>query len=260
MVVLGAKLYPVVLINVIGKLAAVGVWLLADRPGIALALFLGPDALVLYHLFMPSAQGVGRVFTRFATPHREVWLTIDDGPDPQDTPPLLDLLDRHAARATFFVIGERAARHPELVTEILRRGHEIGHHTHTHPAGSFWCATPRRLHAELDRATATLAAAGANLRWFRAPAGIKHLGLESALKARGLTYIGWTVRSGDCVARRPEAVAHHVIPRLAPGTILLVHEGPSARPAVRIRAITLILEACTAQNYRCVIPERTQLR
>lgn len=260
MVVLGAKLHPVVLINVISKIVAVAVWLLADRPGVAVALFVGPDALVLYHLFMPSAQGVGRVATRFATPRREVWLTIDDGPDPEDTPRLLDLLDRHEARATFFVIGERAARHPALVSEILRRGHEIGHHTHTHPAGSFWCASPRRLHAELDRATATLAAAGATLRWFRAPAGIKHLGLETALEARGLTCVGWTIRSGDCLARVPEDVASHVIPRLTPGAIILMHEGISVRPAVRIRAISLILEAGTAQNYRFVLPERTQLR
>ncbi len=260
MVVLGAKLYPVVLINLISKVAAVAVWLLTDRLGVAVALFIGPDALVLWHLFMPSAQGVGRVATHFATPRREVWLTIDDGPDPDDTPRLLDLLDRHAARATFFVIGERAARYPALVSEILRRGHEIGHHTHTHPAGSFWCATPRRLQNELDRATATLATAGATLRWFRAPAGIKHLGLETALQARGLTYVGWTIRSGDCLARSPEDVGAHVIPRLSPGAIILMHEGPSVRPAVRIRAIALVLEACTAQNYRLVLPERTQLR
>lgn len=260
MVVLGAKLHPVVLINLISKVVAVAVWLLTDRPGVAVALFIGPDALVLYHLFMPSAQGVGRVFTRFATPRREVWLTIDDGPDPDDTPRLLDLLDRHEARATFFVIGERAARHPGLVSEILRRGHEIGHHTHTHPAGSFWCATPRRLQAELDRAAAALTAAGASLRWFRAPAGIKHLGLETALQARGLTYVGWTIRSGDCRARRPEDVVAHVVSRLTPGAIILMHEGISVRPAVRIRAIALFLEACTAQNYRLVLPERTQLR
>lgn len=260
MVVLGVKLYPVVLINLISKVVALAVWVVAERPGVAAALFFGPDALVLYHVFMPSAQGVGRVFTRFATNRRELWLTIDDGPDPEDTPRLLDLLDRHAARATFFVIGERAAHHPQLVTEILRRGHEIGHHTHTHPAGSFWCATPARLRTELDRASATLTAAGATLRWFRAPAGIKHLGLEEALAARGLTYVGWSVRSGDCVARRPEEVVAHVLPRLTPGAIVLMHEGKSARPAVRVRAIALLLEACTARNYRFVLPERTQLR
>lgn len=260
MVVLGIKLHVVLLINLFCKVVAGGVWVFAGKPGLALALFLGPDALVLYHLFVPSAQGVGRVFTRFETTRRELWLTIDDGPDPVDTPLILDLLERHEARATFFVIGERAARHPHLIADILRRGHEVGHHTHTHPAGSFWCASPRRVAAELDQASAILATAGAKPRWFRAPAGIKNLGLEPALQARGLDYVGWSVRSGDCLAHQPEKVAATIIRKLVPGSIVLMHEGISVRPAVRVRAIALFLEASAAQNYRCIQPERTQLR
>ena len=254
------NLRPVLWINLVGKLVAVGVWWLAGRPGLAAAFFFGPDALVLYHVFVPSAQGLGRVFTRFETARRELWLTIDDGPDEHDTPRILDLLERHGARATFFLIGERAARHPALVAEILRRGHEIGNHTHTHPAGTFWCATPRRLAAELDRAAATLAAAGAMTRWFRSPAGIKHIRLEHALAVRGLTYVGWSLRSGDCLGRRPQNVANHVMQHLAPGAIVLMHEGESVRPAMRVRAIALVLEACAAQDYRCVLPKPAQLR
>jgi peptidoglycan-N-acetylglucosamine deacetylase len=258
-VLLGVKLRPVLLINLLAKLIAVGVWALAERPGLAAALFFGPDALVLYHVFMPSAQGLGRVFTRFETARPELWLTIDDGPDPDDTPRILDLLDRHGARATFFPIGERAARHPALVAEILRRGHEVGNHTHTHPVVTFWCAMPRRLGAELDRATAALAMTGARPSRFRAPAGITPLALEAALRARDLPCIGWTIRSGDCFGRWPEKIAAHVARQLRPGAIVLVHEGDSVRPAVRVRAIALILEACTARNYRCIVPERTQL-
>lgn len=253
-------LRALLLFNLLGKLAALGVWFGTDRYGLGALLFFGLDAPILYHLLVPSAQGLGRVFTRFETDRREVWLTIDDGPDAEDTPRILDLLDRHEARATFFVIGERAARHPELVAEILRRGHEIGHHTHTHPVGTFWCATRARLHAELDRATAALAPAGARPRWFRAPAGIKHLQLDQALKARGLQCVGWTVRSGDCLGRRPEKVAAHVMRRLGPGMIVLVHEGDSVRPVMRVRAIALLLEACSARDFRCVLPTPAQLR
>ena len=257
---LGAKLYPVVLINLAGKLVAVGVWIFTGRLGLALAWFFLPDAFVLYHIFMPSAQGLGRVFTRFDTDRRELWLTIDDGPDPEDTPRILELLDRHDARATFFLIGERVRRYPELVAEILRRGHAVGNHTHSHPVVTFWCATPGRLRAELDAAATALTAAGAQSTWFRAPAGIKPLGLGPALAVRGLDCIGWTVRSGDCLARGPEGVVAHVMRRLQPGSIVLVHEGDSVRPAVRVRAITLLLEAFTAENYRCTLPARSQLR
>ena len=77
-------------------------------PVVAVALWVLPDLLVAYHIFAPRAQGIVRMHRRFATSGREVWLTIDDGPDPEDTPRLLALLQAHGARATFFVIGELA--------------------------------------------------------------------------------------------------------------------------------------------------------
>src|SRR4051812_962258 len=123
--------------------------------------FFGGDLFVLYHLLVPAAQGMGRTFTRFSTTAREIWLTIDDGPDPSDTPQILDLLDQHAARATFFVVGKRAAQHPELIAEILRRGHQVAHHTYEHAVGTFWFASPTRVRSELDRTLQTLRSAGA---------------------------------------------------------------------------------------------------
>ena len=254
------NLPTVVWLNLLGKLLAIVVWLGTGRLGLAALCFFGPDILVLYHVFVPSAQGLGRVFTRFETSARELWLTIDDGPDPNDTPQILELLDRHQARATFFVVGERAARHAPLVSEILRRGHHVANHTHTHPLGTFWCCTPRRLRDELGRAAATLASAGAVTHWFRPPAGIKPLGLANALAALRLECVAWTVRSGDCLGRHPERIVAHVVRQLRPGAIVLMHEGDSVRPGVRVRAIALLLEACGAQNYRCILPSRSQLR
>jgi peptidoglycan/xylan/chitin deacetylase (PgdA/CDA1 family) len=235
-------------------LALMGFW------AAAAVVYFGPDLWVLYHLFVPSAQGLGRVFTHFATDHAEVWLTIDDGPDEVDTPQILDLLDRHDARATFFVIGERAARAPELVQEIIRRGHEIGNHTQTHPVATFWCASPSRLRAELADTLAPVLPPEVRLRWFRSPVGIKHLLLPAALVSRGLQCVGWSIRSGDCLSRRPETVVARVMRRLRPGVIVLLHEGPSVPPPVRVKAIALLLEALGAQGYRCILPRAEQLR
>jgi peptidoglycan/xylan/chitin deacetylase (PgdA/CDA1 family) len=226
----------------------------------AAVVFFGPDCWVLYHLLVPSAQGLCRNFTRFETDRPEVWLTIDDGPDPDDTPRILDLLDKHQARATFFLIGRRARPHPELVAEIVRRGHEVGHHTDSHPAGSFWCASRTRLSRELDEATRTLAPLGPPLRWFRPPVGIKHFLLPRALASRGLQCVTWTIRSGDCLSRRPETVQAKVVRQLRPGAIVLMHEGPSVPGALRLAALTLVLEALTERHYRCVIPAASQLR
>lgn len=243
-----------------GKILAAGLWWFTSQRTAAAWSFFLPDLLVLHALFAPAGQGLCRVHTRFETSRREVWLTIDDGPDEHDTPRLLDLLERHGARATFFVVGERAARHPHLVTEIIRRGHDIGHHTHTHPAGTFWCAPPGRLAAELDEPLAVLAQAGVRPAWFRAPVGIKHLLLSGALATRDLTYVGWSIRSGDCRLRTPGQLAAKVVTHLQPGAIILVHEGPSVAPAVRVAGIATLLEELARREYACVIPRAEQLR
>ncbi|MBP7141312.1 MAG: polysaccharide deacetylase family protein [Opitutaceae bacterium] len=247
---------------VLGKGAAAWCWLVTGAPGLAWIFFFGADLLVLYHVLAPGAQGLLRVVTRFETQEREVWLTIDDGPDPQDTPRLLAALDDHGARATFFLIGEKALRHPELVRAILQAGHEIGHHTHTHPAGSLWCAGPRRLARELDAAMAAYspASGGGPVRCFRAPVGIKNLGLRRALRIRRLTCVHWNLRSWDSTARTADAVLDRVMSRVKPGAIILCHEGERLHPAVRVHAVGELLKRLHAQGYRCVLPSAEQMR
>jgi peptidoglycan/xylan/chitin deacetylase (PgdA/CDA1 family) len=244
--------------NLVAKAAAVALW--SRAPLAAAALFFGPDLHLLYGLLTPSSQLLLRVWTRFEAAGPEVWLTIDDGPDEQDTPRLLDLLDRHGARAAFFVIGERAARHPELVAEMLRRGHEVGHHTQTHPSATFWCASPARVRAELDLGLASLARGGASPRWFRAPVGIKNLFLRRALAQRGLSYVGWSLRTGDGVGHDPARIAARALRRVRPGDILLMHEGPDVDVRMRVEAISLVLKGLDSRGLRCVIPTSEQLR
>ncbi len=244
-------------INLAGKAAALG--LARAAPAAALALWFGPDALLVYHLFFPAAQGLVRTHRRFATPRPEVWLTIDDGPDPVDTPQILGLLAERGARATFFVIGERAARHPDLVNAITAAGHEVAHHTHTHPLGSFWCASPRRVARELDATLQALRRAGVTPTRFRAPAGIKNLWLASALRARGLTGVGWSARGLEHWPGGVEAVTRRALRGLAPGSILLLHEGPRLPAAIRVHAIRRVLERLRERGYRCIVPTPEQL-
>lgn len=252
-------LRPLLICALVAKLISAALWLTDHRPA-ATIVFFAPDPFVLYAVLVPSAQGLVRVFTHFVTQRPTVWLTIDDGPNEQDTPRILDLLDRHRARATFFVIGEHAARWPHLITEILRRGHQIGHHTHTHPVRSFWCASQARLAAELDRTLDVLQTLGTRPHLFRAPVGIKHFFLARALKQRGLQCVGWSVRSGDCRTESPEHLVAGIARHLRPGAIILLHEGPCVPPAVRIKGIALVLEALAGRNLACEIPEVHQLR
>jgi len=247
-------------VSAAGKAAAVLLWTLASWRWAAAACFFLPDLFILYEIFVPSAGVLCRVRTRFETARPEIWLTIDDGPDEEDTPRILDLLDRHGARATFFLIGERAERFPQLVSEILRRGHQVGHHTQTHPSATFWCATPARVRAELDAGLASLRRAGASPTWFRAPVGIKNLFLGEELQRRGLTCVGWNVRSRDSLSRDPERVAARVMRAARPGAIVLMHEGAFLDPSVRVRAIGLLLDQLAARRMSCILPGAEQLR
>ena len=245
---------PLITLLLAGKLSAVAVWLFWGDFWLGFVLFSAPAMPVLYHLLVPGAQGLGAVQTRFATTRKEIWLTIDDGPDAHDTPRILELLAQQGARAVFFLIGERAAQQPELVSAILEGGHEIGHHTQTHPAGTFWCSSAGRVRRELDQALAVFAKHGVRPRWFRPPVGIKNLWLAPALRHRGLHHLGWSVRSMDTVGTCPVAVAARVMQRLQPGDIVLVHEGVRLHPSVRVEALALLLRDLGARGFSCVLP------
>ena len=246
-----------IIFNLAGKVAA---WLVGgNSPASALTLWFLPDLLLVYHLFVPQAQGLVRMHCRFTTARREVWLTIDDGPDPEDTPRILELLAAHGARATFFVIGENVARHPELVRAITAAGHEVAHHTHTHPVGSFWCASPVRVARELDAGLEVLRAVGVRPVRFRPPVGIKNLWLASALSTRGLVCVGWSTRGLERCRGDADMVARRATRDLAPGAILLLHEGPRVPAAIRVEGIRLVLERLREQGYQCVVPGPEQL-
>ena len=120
------------------------------------------------HLPPPEAGSAARSPAPVA-----VAITIDDGPDPEVTPRVLDLLDEHNARATFFCIGERVERHPALARAIVARQHEIGNHTHRHLM-RFSLLGPRGVAQEIGRAQEAIGAAtGEVARFFRAPAGLR---------------------------------------------------------------------------------------
>ncbi|SDS13121.1 polysaccharide deacetylase family protein [Opitutus sp. GAS368] len=250
-------MWLLLIVNLAGKAAALVVgW---STPGAALALWFGPDLLLAYHLFAPNAQGLVRMHRRFATARREVWLTIDDGPDPEDTPQILALLATHGAHATFFVIGEKAAAHPHLINAITAAGHEVAHHTHTHPLGTFWCASPGRVARELDAGLAALRAAGVTPTRFRPPVGIKNPWLAAALRTRHLTGVAWSARGLEHWPGDAESVADRALRGLAPGAILLLHEGCGVPAPIRVGAIRRVVDRLHLRGYRCVVPGPEQL-
>ncbi len=180
----------------------------------------------------------------------KVALTFDDGPDPDGTPRVLDALESAGARATFFLVGRRVERRPDLAAEIARRGHAIGNHTATHP-NRFAFLGAAGIAREIDDADAAIRrAADTSPRWFRAPAGIRNPILEAVLSARSLRLASWTRRAFDTVERSPEVVARRLLRGIAPGDVLLLHD-VAGGPAVT-GALDRVLDGIAAAGLESV--------
>ena len=162
---------------------------------IFVSLELATKCLIVFPAIRPNCRWFGRAVAGFRTQQKAVWLTIDDGPHPEDTPQLLALLKTHNARATFFVIGRQVQKHPELARAILRDGHTLANHTQTHPVLFFWSFLESWLAREIDQCSRALReATGEQPRWFRAPAGMANLFLHFLLCDRNMRLIGWSSR------------------------------------------------------------------
>lgn len=235
------------------QLLVLGLWLwLGWRIGVA-ALLLS-HAAMFWGTLRPGSVLFGPVLRRMATNEPVVWLTIDDGPS-DDTEAMLDLLDAHGARATFFVVAERARARPELLAQILRRGHGIGHHSATHPAAAFWRLGPAAMRREIVDADRTLRELlpGYRLQWFRAVVGMANPFVGRWLKQCGLARVAWSARGYDAVAAEPATVVARIERDLRPGAIVLAHEG--ARHGRSVETMAALLARLRALGYRCEVPE-----
>jgi peptidoglycan-N-acetylglucosamine deacetylase len=187
----------------------------------------------------------------------EVALSFDDGPDPQVTPEVLEQLARHGVRASFFCIGRRAASHPELIAELVRRGHRVENHSHSHPhAFSLYRKAALRREIRLAQEVLTRTA-GRPPRWFRAPAGLRSWLLEWELAGAGLHLASWTRRGFDTLSRDPRRVTRRLLRGLAAGDVLLLHDGASlschrhGRPVV-LETLPRLLDELAARGLRAV--------
>ena len=236
-------------------------WALAQPeswPWAAGAVALDQAVLSLAGLW-PRSRLLGSNWTRLppaAAERGEISLTFDDGPDPETTPQVLDLLDAYGARASFFCIGAQARRHPALCGEIVRRGHSLENHS-LHHRWDFAFSGYRGFVREIAEAQATIAEiTGQAPRFFRAPFGIRNPLLEPALAHNGLQLVSWTRRGFDTRERRPEIVLRRLTRRLAAGDILLLHDGHAARAAdglpVVVRVLPDLLERIRAAGLRTV--------
>lgn len=190
-----------------------------------------------------------------------VVLTFDDGPDPAHTRAVLDTLDAHQAKATFFVIGRKAEEHRELVQEIVRRGHDVGVHGYAHDR-LLSLRSQRRVRADLARTIRLLEdITGKRPGLFRPPVGHTNPTIARVADALDLVVVGWSARARDGLARtKPADVVTRISRGLEDGAIVLLHDAAERggrRPA-GVDALPAILERIAAKNLR-VVPLTTWL-
>jgi peptidoglycan/xylan/chitin deacetylase (PgdA/CDA1 family) len=225
----------------------------------ALALLLANHALLTAVGLWPRSTWLGPNWTRLppaAAARGEIALTIDDGPDPEVTPQVLDLLDRHGVKATFFCIGAKAARYPQLCKAIVERGHALENHSQQH-RHYFSLLGPAGLAREIRQAQETLTAiTGRRPQFFRAPAGLRNPFLDPVLARLGLHLAAWTRRGFDTRTQDAAAVSRRLMRGLHAGAILLLHDGNCARTEEGVPVIVAVLpgllEAAATAGLRFV--------
>jgi peptidoglycan/xylan/chitin deacetylase (PgdA/CDA1 family) len=171
-----------------------------------------------------NSRVFGRIIGRLSSSDREVALTFDDGPNPVATPRILDALREHGVPATFFLLGRHVERWPAIARRVVDDGHAVGNHGYHH----------RKLHVRgpaytrLDMQLGTQAirdATGASPRYFRAPHGFRSPWVAAIARELGQEPVGWTLGVWDTDRPGVEVIAERVRRRVAPGCIVLLHDG-----------------------------------
>lgn len=225
----------------------------------ALAVVLANHIVLTAVGLWPRSHWLGKNWTRLpasAAARNEVALTIDDGPDPIVTPQVLDILDHYNTKATFFCIGKKALRYPDLCREIVRRGHAVENHSQRH-WHNFSLLGVKGLTREIHAAQDTLTTiTGQCPQFFRAPAGLRNLFLDHVLIRLGLQLASWSVRGFDTQVGNANKVKTRLLGGLCAGAILLLHDGNAARTSdgipVIIEVLPAILESARASSLRFI--------
>ena len=168
----------------------------------------------------------------YKTSKNYISITFDDGPNPDYTPKVLSLLKEHNAKATFFIIGKNAEKHPDLVREIIADGHTIGNHSFSH-SNSFGFFSSEKIIADLKKSDSVLKEiTGKEIKLFRPPFGVTNPNIKKALKKTRHHSIGWSKRSLDTTNLSEEKILKRIIPNLRKGDIVLLHDSSLKSVAV----------------------------
>lgn len=186
-------------------------------------------------------------------------LTFDDGPWPETTSQVLDVLKKNNVKATFFVVGKQVQKHPQLLRQIVTEGHAIGNHTWSHQYHQYYTAAAAQ---ELDDLAALIyKTTGVKTSLFRPPAGILNNGLVTVAHQKKYAVIMWSVDSKDWRYRgnTPQSLVENVLKDAKPGGIVLLHDGGGDR-STTVKALPILITQLKKHGYTLVtVPELLEM-
>jgi peptidoglycan/xylan/chitin deacetylase (PgdA/CDA1 family) len=212
-----------------------------------------------YQSLAPTGQWFGQAFCRGRRGSKQIALTFDDGPNDPHTFNLLDVLARHNAQATFFLIGRYVHQRPDIAAEIARRGHVIGNHTFTHPLLTF--QSTASIHSEISQCRDAIHnAVGEHSNLFRPPWGGRRPAVFRVARQLGLKPVMWNTTGYDWKAPSPDFIVQKVGPKIHGGDVILLHDGGHASfgtdRSATVTSVNRLLTRFLAEGYEFVtIPQ-----
>lgn len=237
-------------------LAAAALFGLEGTLGVAVCagILAASSAVLLATVLHPNSSLWAKTLWRAPQPTNAVALTFDDGPDPKATLQIARILKEHQVPAAFFVVGERARKHPELVAKIDEAGHLVCNHTDTHTLRfhfSLWGTFRRELRACSEAIASVI---GKHPTLFRAPQGHKNPALGDVLGELDMTAVGWQVRGLDSVGGDARAIERRVVQGAQPGGVIMLHDGTGyggrLDRSATIEALPRIIDGLRAKGLR----------
>ena len=198
----------------------------------------------------PHYEQTGEVLWEIDTQEKIVAITFDDGPDDKYTNQILDLLAEYEAKATFFILGKNAEKHPEVILRQFEEGHELANHTYTHP----WNTTLKRIEEEMQKTNDIIySITGFKPILFRPVGGLYTDGMIDVAVKNGYTVIMWSWHQDTEDWKDPgvRKIVNKVLGGTKPGDVILFHDGGSDRTQT-VEALKEILPVLKKQGYRFV--------
>lgn len=204
-------------------------------------------AFLFYASYSIGSGVYVKTLCRGKTNERVVCLTFDDGPDPEYTLQVLDVLKKHQVPAAFFCIGEKVRENPFVMERIVSEGHHVGNHSDNH-SWKFPLLSQKEMYKEIDQCEKALLTHTKPILTFRPPFGVTNPTIASLVKNRPYIIIGWSIRSFDTRGESEDKVFRRITRQIGPGSVILLHDRLPGCASL----LTRLLEYLKTINYEVI--------